>query len=172
MQRKMNEDGLNIIRSFEGLEDGNPNTANLDPYLCPANVWTIGWGHAIIYKGQQLNKENDPFGSMAKKLYPTGITLEQADFMLKEDIYIRCKNLNNNILGNILLNENQFSAIVSFVYNVGEANFAKSTMLRKLKMGDYVGASNQFGKWVRANGVVLNGLIKRREAERKLFLKQ
>ena len=171
MQRTMNEDGINIIKSFEGIEDGDPSTVNLDLYLCPADVWTIGWGHAIIYKGQQLNIENDPEGKMAKKLYPSGITEEQANLMLQDDIYIRCKNV-NRILGDIPLTENQFSAIISFVYNVGEGNFVKSTMLKKILMGDKIAASNQFGKWIKSDGIVLNGLIRRREAERKLFLKQ
>jgi len=49
--RAINYEGLGIIKKFEGLEDGDPTTVNLDPYVCPGGVWTIGWGHAIFYNG-------------------------------------------------------------------------------------------------------------------------
>lgn len=68
------------------------------------------------------------------------------------------------------LNENQFGALVSFTYNLGAGNLAGSTLLKKLNNGDYAGAAAEFGKWVNANGQKLDGLVKRRAAERALFL--
>jgi lysozyme len=68
------------------------------------------------------------------------------------------------------INQNQFDALVSFVYNVGAGNFAKSTLLKKLNKADYQGAGDEFLRWNRGGGKVLNGLIRRRDAERSLFL--
>jgi lysozyme len=68
------------------------------------------------------------------------------------------------------INENQKGALTSFDYNLGRSNLAKSTLLKKLNKGDYEGAANEFGKWTRANGKVLPGLVTRRAAERALFL--
>ena len=68
------------------------------------------------------------------------------------------------------LNENQHGALTSFTFNLGKGNLAKSTLLKKLNRGDYDGAAKEFGKWVNAAGKPLPGLVKRREAERKLFL--
>jgi lysozyme len=68
------------------------------------------------------------------------------------------------------LNENQHGALTSFTYNLGKGNLAKSTLLKRLNAGDYAGAAAQFGQWINAGGKPLPGLIKRREAERQLFL--
>lgn len=69
------------------------------------------------------------------------------------------------------LNDNQHGALTSFTFNLGKGNLAKSTLLKKLNRGDYDGAAKEFGKWVNAAGKPLPGLVKRREAERLLFLK-
>jgi lysozyme len=68
------------------------------------------------------------------------------------------------------LTENQYSAVVSLVYNIGGTNFRTSTLLRKLNKGDYDGAANEFRRWVYAKHMVLGGLVARRERERELFL--
>lgn len=68
------------------------------------------------------------------------------------------------------LNENQHGALTSFTYNLGKGNLAKSTLLKRLNAGDYAGAAAQFGQWINAGGKPLPGLIKRREAERQLFM--
>jgi lysozyme len=70
------------------------------------------------------------------------------------------------------LSQNQFDALVSFEYNVGYGNFSKSTLLRKLNLKDYIGASKEFDKWVYANKKKLTGLVKRRKSEKELFLKK
>uniref|UniRef100_UPI000225FC22 lysozyme n=1 Tax=Paracoccus sp. TRP TaxID=412597 RepID=UPI000225FC22 len=69
------------------------------------------------------------------------------------------------------LNENQFGALVSFTYNLGAGNLTSSTLLRKLNAGDYAGAAAEFPTWNKAGGKVLNGLVRRRAAERALFEK-
>ena len=141
--REINAKGLQIIKDSEGLY--------LERYLCPANVPTIGYGntsHALEYET---------------------ITEEQAEQFLKEDLEETQYQL--AILTNkIPLTDNQWSALVSFVFNVGTMNFLHSTMRRKLQDGDYEGAANELDRWVYAKGVKLNGLIVRRQKEKELFL--
>jgi len=107
---------------------------------------------------------------IATSLYPNGLTFDQANYLLETDMVKYGLQLENATSG-ILLNNNQFSALVSFVFNVGIGNFKASTLLKKLRGGDYLGAADEFPKWRRANGKILRGLVLRRAAERDLFLK-
>lgn len=141
---KTGTNGINLIKSFEGLR--------LHAYKCPAGVWTIGYGHT---KGVKK-------GDMITEL--------KAETLLIIDLQSFEYTINK--LVKVPLTQNQFDALVSFVFNVGSANFQKSTLLRKLNNKDYNGAANEFGKWVYANKKVLPGLVKRREAEKELFLKK
>lgn len=135
---KINKEGLELIKSFEGCK--------LTAYKCPAGVWTIGYGHtAGVYQGQVITKE-------------------QAENMLKSDLKKYEKYVTDNV--KILLNENQFSALVSFCYNCGVGN------LRTLVKGRTVDQiANSILLYNKAGGKVLNGLVRRRKAERELFLK-
>lgn len=155
-----------IIKAYEGLGDGDPSTANLDPYLCPAGVWTIGWGHAIKKNGALLRGPGRKVEAYA--LYPGGITIEEAEELLSQDIAIAEADVAR--LVKVPLNENQHGALVSFVFNLGAYQFSESTLLRLLNAGDYEGAAKQFPRWIYSGGKKLNGLIKRREAERQLFV--
>ena len=168
--RQINYAGLGIVKRFEGLEDGDPTTVNLDPYVCPGGVWTIGWGHAIFYNNRMLRHRNPGDKEIAISLYPDGLTVEQAGELLKSDMVKYTLQLENASKG-ILLDDNQFSALVSFVFNVGIGNFKASTLLKKLRGGDYLGAADELPKWRRSNGIILRGLVLRRAAERDLFLK-
>lgn len=123
----------------------------LEAYLpTPNDVWTIGWGHT---KGV---KKGDT------------ITVEEAKDFLREDIAWAEAAVND--LVKVKLNQNQFDALVSFVFNVGTTNFKKSTLLKKLNAGDYNGAAEQFPRWNKQKGKVLNGLVKRRADEMQYFL--
>lgn len=139
---RINISGLALIKEFEGLY--------LRSYLCPAGVWTIGYGTT---KGVRLGMK---------------ITKEQAEQMLVEELQ-ECEDI---VFGavKVSLNENEFAALVSFVYNVGGGALRKSTLLRKLNAGDRMGAANEFLRWVYGGGRVLKGLVRRREAEKELFL--
>ena len=95
------------------------------------------------------------------------VTQEQAMQLLNEDILWAEKAVNKQSLE---LSQNQFDALVSFVFNVGANAFAHSTLLKKLKAGDFEGAADEFLRWNKAGGKVLRGLTVRRETERKLFL--
>ncbi len=141
----VSENGLNLIKTFEGCR--------LTAYKCPAGVWTIGYGHtgADVKQGLKISRE-------------------RADSLLKQDVLVHSNNVSR--LVKVPLTQNQFDALVSFEYNVGYANFSKSTMLRLLNQRQYLAAANQFDRWIYANRKVLSGLVKRRKAEKTLFLRQ
>jgi lysozyme len=163
--RGINQAGLELIKSFEGILDGDPTTVNIDPYLDPIGIWTIGWGHAISVGGKFLRgKENR---KAARDLYPGGITLEQAEQLLRGDLLDTCRDV--AALVKVPLTDNQFAALVSFGFNVGCGNLGKSTLLRKLNGKDYAGAAAEFARWNKAGGKVLGGLTRRRAAEAALF---
>ena len=169
MPRKTNEAGVALIKSFEGLHDGDKRTPQLEPVLCPAGIWTIGWGHALVSGGRQLlAKDKDLAMAVYKLRYPAGMTKADADMLLILDLAEREHSVER--LVRVPLTDNQFAALVSFVYNLGVNNFQSSTLLRKLNDRDYLGAAEQFLRWVNSNGVPLDGLRRRRAAERKLFL--
>lgn len=164
--RDVNQATVDLVRKYEGIPDGDPSTANIDPYLDPVNIWTIGWGHAIRYQGRFLKGEAD--GALARSLYPGGITMDQAVSLLHADLINAGRDV-ASVVG-VELNDNQFGALTSFAFNLGVGNLSSSTLLKKLNLGDYQGAADEFPRWVRAGGVVLPGLVKRRAAERALFL--
>jgi len=135
------------MHEFEGCK--------LTAYLCPANKWTIGYGNTYYETGKPV------------KLGDT-ITQERADElfnMIAEDFAKRVRTLLKTVL-----NENQFSALVSFAYNCGVANLNKSTLLRKVNANpNDPSITNEFLKWDKANGQPLAGLTRRRTAEAKLY---
>ncbi|HET7831703.1 MAG TPA: lysozyme [Gallionella sp.] len=164
--RDVNQSTVDLVKSYEGIPDGDPTTVNIDPYLDPVNIWTIGWGHAIRYDDRFLRGEDDR--ALVKSLYPQGITKEQAEALLHADLV----NAGRDVLSVIAvsLTDNQFGALTSFTFNLGLGNLTSSTLLKKLNVGDYSGAADEFPRWVKANGKTLPGLVKRRAAERNLFL--
>lgn len=141
--------GINLITSFENLE--------LKAYLCPAGVWTIGFGTTVYPNGTQVKK-----GDIC--------TAEQAKAYFAYDLK-RFENAVNDGL-TVLVNQNQFDALISLTYNIGETAFKKSTLLKLLNANKFTEASDQFAVWNKGNGKVLNGLVRRRAAERVLFLKK
>jgi lysozyme len=138
----VSKNGIDLIKRFEGCR--------LEAYKCPAGVWTIGYGHTAGVK--QGDK----------------ITREQAETYLKKDLYIRCIQVSKLI--KVPVTQNQFDALISLEYNIGLTYFKSSTLLRLLNEGKYNDAAAQFDKWVYANRIKLRGLVKRRQAEKILFL--
>lgn len=140
---KIGIDGLNLIKEFEGVR--------LQAYKCQADRWTIGYGHTTDVGPDDV------------------ITEAQAVFLLRQDVAESERAVNRYV--HVPLTQNQFDALVSFVFNLGIGNFRTSTLLKKLNAGDYDGAAQEFGRWIHAGGKALPGLVRRREAERVLFLK-
>jgi len=164
--RQINQAGLNLLKSFEGLRDGNKATPNtFDPYLDPVGIWTIGYGHAMSLSGNFLRGEKDR--SSATSLFPDGLTMVEVEQLLQKDLARFRIAVESHI--KVPLTDNQFSALVSFSFNVGIGGFTSSTLSRLLNGGNYEAASRQFARWNKAGGKVLNGLTRRREAERRLF---
>ncbi|QDL35698.1 lysozyme [Serratia liquefaciens] len=140
---KISEKGIALIKAFEGL--------NLRAYLCPAHIWTIGYGHT-------------------RKVMPGDtVTPDEADTLLRQDITDAERAVKVHV--SVPLTQGQFDSLVSFVFNLGVGNFRTSTLLKKLNAGDYDGTAQEFGRWIHAGGKALPGLVRRREAERVLFLK-
>ena len=168
--RDVPQEGIELIKSFEGIPDGDPSSVNLDAYLDPVGIWTIGWGHAITYQGVFLRGPQNK--GIARALYPGGITIEQAEMLLRGELVNFARDVLR--LAKVPLDDGQFAALVSFAFNCGSGNLASSTLLRKLNQGDYAGAADQFLAWnkARKNGVLveLPGLTRRRRAERALVL--
>ena len=137
----ISQEGLSLIKRFEGCE--------LQAYKCAAGVWTIGYGST---KGV---KENDT------------ITQEEADKLLLHEMEEYEGYINDMVT--VDLEQNQFDAMVSWVFNLGPANLKVSTLLKVLNAKDYEGVPAQIKRWNKAGGKVLQGLIRRREAESLLF---
>jgi lysozyme len=138
---------IQLIKSFEGLE--------LKAYRCPANIPTIGYGQT----GPDIKM---------------GMTITEADAnkLLLRDLTRRGAKL-NELLGTSKTTQAQFDAMLSLMFNVGNAAFANSSVLRFHKEGRYSAAEQSFGLWVKATvkgkKVVLPGLVRRRLAESTLY---
>ena len=144
----VSKNGLNLIKEFESFKS--------KPYLCPSGVPTIGYGSTYYPDGKKVTLQDKE------------ITEQKASEILE---YIANKDFGNNInkVVKVPLNQNQFDALVSFAYNVGNGNFNSSTLLRWLNQGNYKEASMQLLRWDKSKGIVLNGLARRRKAEKELF---
>ncbi len=169
--RKINDNGINLVKSFEGIRDGDKITPNYDPYLDPVGIWTIGYGHAI--KGGKDFLRGEQNRQTAKNAYPNGLTLQQCEDLLRIDLESKCKGVESLLLVNV--SDNQFAALVSLAYNIGIGAFGGSTILKLINLGKFKEASEHFIDWNKAtvNGqkVILAGLTRRRLAEKELFLK-
>lgn len=141
---KINKEGLSIIKQCEGCR--------LKAYLCPSLIPTIGYGHTTGVKLGDIITQADAYRYLLQDIK----RFEQAVSALVK----------------VPINENQFSALVSFAFNIGVGNLKSSTLLKKLNLRDYKGCSNEFDRWVYgSNKKPLEGLKKRRKLERELFNK-
>lgn len=131
-----------LIKEFEGLRT--------EAYLCPAGQWTIGYGSTTYPDGRSVQPGDK-------------ITPEQAEEMLKH----YCEHSIKYPRGDFL--SAQREALCSLIYNIGQGNFDRSTLKKCIEREDWDNARREWMRWTRANGKVLPGLIRRREAECKLF---
>ena len=138
---KISQEGLSLIKKFEGCE--------LEAYKCAAGVWTIGYGSTNdVKEGMEISQE-------------------RADMLLIEDVEVFEEAVNN--LVEVDLEQNQFDALISWTFNLGPTNLKNSTLLKVLNNKDYEGVPAQIKRWNKAGGKVLEGLTRRREAEALLF---
>ena len=141
LQMRTSEAGIDLIKSFEGCRTV--------AYQDVVGVWTIGYGHTIDVKEGM------------------SITQHQCDVMLEVDIETYENYVNKYVI--VSLTQNQFDALVSWVYNLGPTNLRNSTMLKVLNAGKYSEVPYQMKRWNQAGGKVLKGLVVRRKAEAELF---
>ena len=141
----INQAGVELIKKAEGFRSR--------AYKCPAGIWTVGFGHT---KNVTPNRT---------------VTLDEAIELIYQDAAEAEAPIKKYV--KVPLNENQLSALISFVFNLGETKFAGSTLLKKLNEGSYDLVGKEMQRWIfaRQNGVLkkLGGLIKRRQAEMQLF---
>ena len=148
--RKTSKRGIDLIHSFESCK--------LKAYPDPGTggrPYTIGWGSTTDESGNPI-------------ALGTVWTQERADARFALDLAKFEKAVTDALSGSSAT-QNQFDALVSFTYNLGEGNFRSSTLLKKHKAGDYAGAKAEFAKWNKANKKVLAGLTRRRAAEAELY---
>jgi lysozyme len=142
---KLNEKGVELMHQFEGLK--------LNAYLCPAKVWTIGYGNTFYENGNKVKQGDKITKESAEKLF-FNITNKSFAYPLRKMLKVE-------------LNENQFSALVCFFYNIG---IRETTLLKKVNENpNDLTIRNEFMKWNKAGGKVLKGLTNRRIAEANLY---
>ncbi len=139
---KPSNKSIELVKHFEGFESA--------AYLCPANVWTIGYGRT------KNVREGDV------------ITEIRAERDLLEEL----EEFGEQVLSvvDVELNQNEFDALTSWTYNLGVGNLRSSTLLKKLNAGDKNSVPSEMLRWNKANGKVLNGLTRRRQAEADLWI--
>jgi len=139
--RSINEAGLGLVKEFEGLR--------LTAYRCPRGVWTIGYGHTrTAYPGMAIDEA-------------------QAESLLLSDLEEFARAIDR--LVDVPLNDNEFSALVCFAFNVGVAALERSSLVKLLNRGWYEQVPAQMMRWVFVNGEASGGLSRRRAAEGALW---
>jgi len=148
---KVSQQGIDLIINFEGV--------CLKPYLCPARIPTIGVGATFYPDGRKVSMSDKP------------ITKDEAIELLKATLSSFEKSVDSFTTDAVT--QNQFDALVSFAYNLGSNALKNSTLIKKVNANQNDSTiKDEFMKWVRANGKVLNGLVRRREAEANLYFKK
>jgi lysozyme len=160
---------LKMLKHHEGVKSR--------PYLCPAQIWTVGVGHVLYQEQIRLPVVRKPgYEGMIRKDY----TLQIEDFrpwsdgeiddLLAQDLATFTRGVVRLTHGRVTAG--QFGALVSFAFNAGLGNLQRSTILMRHRRGDHQGAADAFRMWTKGGGRVLPGLVKRREDERALYLSE
>jgi lysozyme len=143
---RITEEGLALIKRFEGFRSR--------AYRCSAGVWTIGYGHTSMAGAPEVTPDLE-------------VSRADAEVILRRDVAKFAEGVAARIARK--LTAPQFSALVSFAYNVGLGNFAKSSVLKAVNAGDFDAVPRRLQMWVKAGGRTLPGLVRRRAAEAELF---
>lgn len=164
-KNKTSQKGIDLIKHFEGLHDGDLHTIGLQPKLCPAGIWTVGYGRALRDDSGEFLTSKFSYDSI-RFLRPEmfNITIDQAEEFLREDL-IKFEKIVLSKL-NVSLKQHEFDALVSHTYNTGGSSnlFKLVNEKNKKKIKDW-----WLSTYITANKVKLKGLVKRRNAEWELF---
>lgn len=152
------EEGIKLIKHFEGC--------HFKPYLCPALLWTIGYGH-VLYPEQNRLPLAERKSYNLKTEHNRSYSQEEVDALLKQDLQRFERGVMRYIT--VPLRQNEFDALVSFSFNLGLGTLQRSSIRSKLNRGDKEGAIETLLKYCRAGGKVLRGLERRRTAEANMF---
>lgn len=143
-----------LIKRWEGLH--KKIGAKVAPYLCPANVWTIGWGSTKYPDGRAVTKDDPPLSpETCDRIFDADLPRYMAQALKASPV--------------LAAHEEKLAAVTSFVYNLGAGRYRASTLRRRVDAQDWGGAAQEFSKWTRGGGRVLPGLVARRAQERALF---
>jgi lysozyme len=156
----ISEAGIQLIKSFEGCHNS--------PYKCPADLWTIGYGR-VLYPDQARLKTGERNKYPLRTEHNRTFSGDEIDALLEADLQ-RFSDGVLRLCPAAADSQCHLDAITSLAFNIGLGNLQSSTLRMKYNRSDYDGAADEFLKWRKANGVVLRGLERRREAERALFL--
>lgn len=151
----ISDNGIAILKGFEGLHDGNSATQILEPMRDPVGYWTLGYGSRYDKNGKEVTAKTP------------AITLPEALELLRRDVGIAETAITRFITRDI--NQNQYDALCSFIFNIGTGGFQKSRLLKAVNTNTV--NKTHFMAWTKAKGVQLPGLVKRREAEYALYVK-
>jgi lysozyme len=166
---RLSKAGEELMHRYEGFRN--------KPYLCPAHIWTIGYGH-VLYQEQirlpmvRVDGKDIP---MIRKEYPLKAednrvwSKEEIDELFRADVESFERGVLRLVPG-VAGRQGSFDAMVSFAFNAGLGNLQRSTIRMKANRGDWEGAAEAFMAWTKGGGKVLPGLVKRRQAEIALFL--
>ena len=166
---KLSKAGEDLMHRFEGFRN--------KPYMCPAHIWTIGYGH-VLYQEQirlpmvRVEGKETP---MIRREMPLkaednrAFTKEEIDELFRADVGTFERGVLRLVPG-VVGRQGSFDALVSISFNFGLGNLQRSTIRMRANRGDWEGAAEAFMVWTKGGGKVLPGLVRRREAERTLFL--
>ena len=167
---KLSPKGEALMHKYEGYRN--------KPYLCPAHIWTIGYGHVLYQDQIRLPVvRKDGYQGLIRKEYPLSEgdnrvwTKEEINELFRVDV----RNFERGVfrlVPNVFGRQGAFDAMVSFAFNAGLGNLQRSQIRMKALRDDWEGAAQAFRQWTRGGGKVLPGLVKRREDEIALFLSQ
>ena len=169
---KLSKAGEDLMHRFEGVRS--------KPYLCPAHIWTIGYGHVLYQEQIRLPMVRPPGKTQADipmirkemPLKPEDFrvwTKTEIDELFRADVASFERGVLRLVPG-CVGRQGSFDALVSFAFNAGLGNLQRSQIRMRANRGDWEGAAEAFMAWTRGGGKVLPGLVKRREAERAMFL--
>ena len=164
---KLSQAGAELMHRYEGCRN--------KPYLCPADIWTIGYGHVLYQDQIRLPVVTDKPNIVVRKKYSLKPgdnrvwSKDEIEKLFADDVASFERGVLRLVPG-CTGHQGRFDALVSISFNFGLGNLQRSTIRMKANRGDWEGAAESFMVWTKGGGKVLPGLVKRRVAERELFL--
>lgn len=164
---KLSDVGADLMHRYEGFRS--------KPYLCPAHIWTVGYGHVLYMDQIRLPVVSKNKSGLIRKNYPLKPedsrvwTKEEIDQLFRDDVAIFERGV-LRLVPSSAGSQGRFDALVSFAFNAGLGNLQRSSIRMRANRGDHGGAADAFMMWVKGGGRVLPGLVRRRKEEKQRYL--